>query len=161
MTEILLCVSFAYLLIGLEAVVPGGILGLLGFFAILASAYFAYLEYGGWFAPTLTFLISGMGAVALLFIEFKWMSNSEFGKNLFLDSTSKGQSNASISNEALIGQDGEILTDLHPEGMILVNGRTYDAVSEDGFLSKGTRITISGRDDFRVRVQRFQNVTNV
>ena len=102
-----------------------------------------------------------MGAVALLFIEFKWLSNSEFGKNLFLDSTSKGQSNASISNEALIGQDGEILTDLHPEGMILVNGRTYDAVSEDGFLSKGTRITISGRDDFRVRVQRFQNVTNV
>ena len=71
MIEIILCILFAYLLIGLEAIVPGGILGILGFFVILASAYFAYLEFGGVFAPTMTFLVAGMGAVGLIFIEFK------------------------------------------------------------------------------------------
>ena len=50
---------------------------------------------------------------------------------------------------------GKILTDLHPEGVVVVEGKNYDAVSEDGFLSKGTKIRVSGKDDFRIRVRKF------
>lgn len=155
MIEIILCILFAYLLIGLEAIVPGGILGILGFFVILASAYFAYLEFGGVFAPTMTFLVAGMGAVGLIFIEFKWLSGSKFGENLFMSASTQGVSNAEFAQGNLVGMHGKILTDLHPEGVVVVDGKNYDAVSEDGFLSKGTKIRVSGKDDFRIRVRKF------
>ena len=155
MTEIILCILFGYLLIGLEAIVPGGILGILGFCSIVGAAYCAHLEVGGIFAPSITFLTAGLGAVALVFLEFRWLSESKLGKNLFMGASTGGVSNAALAESELIGLNGKIITDLHPEGIVSVDGKSYDAVSEDGFLSKGTKIKVSGKDDFRIRVQKL------
>ena len=77
MTTVLGILVISYAFIAFEAIVPGGILGIFGFIGLFIAAYFAYIEFGGWFAPAITFLGGGLGALVLVFLEFKWLA--EFG----------------------------------------------------------------------------------
>ena len=77
MIEVIAILLFAFLLIGLEAIVPGGVLGILGFCCIVFSAYQAHLAFGGWFAPMLTFILGSVAAVIIVFVELKWLSKSK------------------------------------------------------------------------------------
>ena len=61
MIEVIGVLFLCYVLIGLEAIVPGGILGILGFLGLFVAAYLAQQEFGGWFAPSITFLGGGLG----------------------------------------------------------------------------------------------------
>ena len=155
MIEVFATMLFGFVLIGLEAIVPGGILGVLGFLCILFSTYLAHAAFGGWLAPALTFLIGSLCAIFLVFLEFKWLSQSKLGKSLFLSSEDDGLSNARIPPEDVLGKQGESMTDHHPEGIVSINGKNYDAVCEDGFLPKGCKIEVTGMDDFRIRVRRL------
>ncbi|MDG1138519.1 MAG: NfeD family protein [Opitutales bacterium] len=154
MTLILGIVLISYTLIAFEAIVPGGLLGILGFLGLIVAAYYSFLEFGGWFAPSLTFLLSGLGGLALVFAEFKWLSKSPLGQNLFLGKIVDGTSNSLIRAEDLLGFSGLTLTDLHPEGFVKVNDKDYDAYSESGFLPKGTEVKVIGLDAFRIRVEK-------
>ena len=115
MIKILAALFFGYLLVALEAIVPGGVLGLLGFVCLLASSYFAHLEYGGWMIPLIVFLIGGFGGVLLVFYQFKWLSQSKFGKNMFVHATSGAVKKEKLLQE-LVGKNGHAETDHHPEG---------------------------------------------
>jgi membrane-bound serine protease (ClpP class) len=44
--------------------------------------------------------------------------------------------------EALVGQSGSVETVLRPTGKVRVNGITYEAVSEGGFLDSGVAVTV-------------------
>ena len=155
MTEVVAAMLFGFALIGLEAIVPGGILGVLGFVCIVFSAYLSHQAFGGWFAPSATFLVGSLGAIFMVFVELKWLSKSKLGKNLFLSSVDDGVSNSEISPEEVLGKQGESLTDHHPEGMVSIAGKSYDAVCEDGYLPKGSKIKVIGLDDFRIRIRRL------
>ena len=152
MTYIIGIVLLSYVLIAFEAIVPGGVLGLLGLIGLFIAAYLAHAEFGGWFAPALTFLGSALGAMIIIFIEFKWLSKSRIGQKLFLSSSVKGSSNQFKRAPDLVGEPGHSLTDLHPEGIVLVKSKKYDAYSTDGFLPKGSSVKVTGMDDFRIRV---------
>lgn len=155
MTEVIAVMLFGYVLIGLEAIVPGGVLGILGFCCIVFSAYLSHKAFGGWFAPSVTFLVGFLGAILLVFLEFKWLSKSKLGKSLFLANADEGVSNLEISPDDVLGKHGESLTEHHPEGMVSLDGKSYDAVCEDGFLPKGCKVKVTGLDDFRIRVRRL------
>ena len=153
MTEILGVLFLCYLLIGMEAIVPGGILGILGFLGLFLAAYLAHQEFGGWFAPSITFLGGGLGAFILVFMEFKWLSRSSLGKRLFVEESIKGSSNKDVANPEVVGKSGTTLTDLHPEGRIIVEKKEYDAVSDDGFIHKGSKVKVVKIDNFSLRVR--------
>jgi membrane-bound ClpP family serine protease len=153
MTLVICIITLSYALIAFEVIIPGGLLGVLGFMGLIAAAYLSYLEFGGWFAPSITFLASGIGALALILFEFKWLSKSPLGQNLFLSKIVEATSNTSSREENLIGCAGISITDLHPEGLVEVNGKEYDASSESGFLPKNVSITVTGIDDFTIRVK--------
>ena len=155
MTEVIAAMLFGFALIGLEAIVPGGILGVLGFVCIVFSAYLAHEAFGGWFAPLVTFLVGSLGAILMVFLEFKWLAKSSLGKSLFLNNEDDGVSNAEVSSDDVLGKEGKSLTDHHPEGMVSLEGKSFDAVCEDGYLPKGCKIKVTGRDDFRIRVRRL------
>ena len=87
MTLVICIITLSYALIAFEVIIPGGLLGVLGFMGLIAAAYLSYLEFGGWFAPSITFLASGIGALALILFEFKWLSKSPLGRHLFLSKT--------------------------------------------------------------------------
>ena len=153
MTEVLGVLFLCYLLIGMEVIVPGGILGILGFLGLFLAAYLAHLEFGGWFAPAIPFLGGGLGAFILVFMEFKWFSRSTLGKRLFIEESVKGSSNKDVAKPEVLGKSGTTLTDLHPEGRIIVEKEEYDAFSDDGFIHKGTKVKVVSIDNFSLRVR--------
>lgn len=155
MTEVIAAMLFGFALIGLEAIVPGGILGVLGFVCIVFSAYLAHEAFGGWFAPLVTFLVGSLGAILMVFLEFKWLAKSTLGRSLFLANEDNGVSNPEVSPHDVLGKEGKSLTDHHPEGMVSLEGKSYDAVCEDGYLPKGCKVKVTGLDDFRIRVRRL------
>ena len=141
MIKILAALFFGYLLVALEAIVPGGVLGLLGFVCLLASSYFAHLEYGGWMIPLIVFLIGGFGGVLLVFFQFKWLSQSKFGKNMFVHATSGGVQKEDPLQE-LVGRNGHTETDHHPEGLsVLMTKHTIPSVVQ-GFYQKGQKLKL-------------------
>ena len=104
-------------------------------------------------APTLAFVLGACGGLGIVFLEFRWLSKSKFGQYLFLSSTTDGVSNDKLPGEEIIGCQGKTLTEHKPEGIVLLNGKNYDAYCEDGLLPKGKPIIVTGKDDFRLRVK--------
>ena len=153
MMEVIGVLCLCYLLIGLEAIVPGGVLGVLGFLGLFFAAYLAQVEFGGWFAPSLTFLLGGLGALVLVFMEFKWLSKSPLGRRLFMERSIEGGSNKEVATSEVLGKNGKTLTDLHPEGRIQVEQEVFDAVSEDGLISKGTTVKVISIENFCLKVR--------
>lgn len=152
MLKIFASILFGYLLIALEAIVPGGILGLLGFICLLASSYFVHLEFGGWILPALVFLAGCLGGVLLMFFQFKLLSRSKLGKDLFVHSTSGRMDEA--RHLELVGKRGIARTDHHPEGIIRVEGKDYDACISDGFAPQGVELEVAKAEPFRLIVRR-------
>jgi membrane-bound serine protease (ClpP class) len=153
MIEVIGVLCLCYLLIGLEAIVPGGVLGVLGFLGLFFAAYLAQVEFGGWFAPSLTFLLGGLGALILVFMEFKWLSKSPLGKRLFIDRSIEGGSNNEVATSEVLGKSGKTLTDLHPAGRIQIEQEEFDAVSEDGLVPKGTIVKVISIENFSLKVR--------
>ncbi len=155
MESIIIAISFGYVLILVEGFLPGGIFGLAGAICLFIASYFAYLEFGGFLAPILTFLISSIGGLLIVFLEFKWLSKSKFGNSFFLRSKTDGTSNEERPSVEIIGREGKALTEHKPEGIVSINGKNYDSYCEDGLLHKGKSIVVIGLDDFRIRVKKI------
>lgn len=153
MESILIAILFGYILILVEGFMPGGIFGLGGAFCIALASYFAYQEYPGFLAPVMTFTLGMSGGLAIVFLEFKWLSKSKLGKSIFLSSTTDGISNEALPGEEIIGLQGISLTEHKPEGIVLLNGKNYDACCTDGFLPKGKSIIVTGKEDFRLIIK--------
>ena len=153
MESILIAILFGYILILVEGFMPGGIFGLGGAFCIALASYFAYQEYPGFLAHVMTFTLGMFGGLAIVFLEFKWLSKSKFGKSIFLSSTTDGIGNEALPGEEIIGLQGISLTEHKPEGIVLLNGKNYDAYCTDGFLPKGKPIMVTGKEDFRLIIK--------
>lgn len=54
---------------------------------------------------------------------------------------------------AMVGLEGEAVTDLRPVGAIRVEGRRYDAVAELGFIESGSRVRITHADGMQIKVR--------
>jgi membrane-bound serine protease (ClpP class) len=55
--------------------------------------------------------------------------------------------------EGIIGETGEALTDLNPEGRVRVHGEIWAATSGVGKLKKGTRVAVTAVKDLRITVK--------
>lgn len=79
-----------------------------------------------------------------------WLSHKIGAKGFLRGAALEADLEEAISapdNQALVGQCGTTLTVLRPSGKVQVNGKSYDAVSEAGFIEAGTPI----------QVQRYEN----
>lgn len=47
-----------------------------------------------------------------------------------------------IENKKLVGKSGVAHTDLRPSGKVTVDGTTYDATTDEGFIAKGTEVKV-------------------
>jgi membrane-bound serine protease (ClpP class) len=55
--------------------------------------------------------------------------------------------------EGIIGQPAVVRQALEPEGMVLAEGELWHAESESGPIAVGTRVIVTGRDGYRLRVR--------
>jgi len=55
---------------------------------------------------------------------------------------------------ALVGSEGVAVTDLHPIGVVRLDGKRYEASSELGIIDTGDRVVVTHADGFIMRVRR-------
>jgi membrane-bound ClpP family serine protease len=51
--------------------------------------------------------------------------------------------------------EGKAATPLKPEGVIAIGDDRYDAFCEDGYVPKGTALSVSGKDGYRLKVRKL------
>lgn len=156
MTLIILLFAIGILLIALEVIVPGAILGSIGAVMMFGGCVIAFLEFGtaGGILAFLTAMI--LGGLAL-FIEFRILPKTKLGKRAFLTKEITAVSQA-IGNEAreLIGKSAEAITMLSPSGYVRVDGQQFEAFCQSGQAPAGSILQVTGADNFRLIVSEIK-----
>ena len=124
-------------LIGLELVVPGGILGAVGFVSMMAGFY------GGWDA----FIIVGgtVAVLAAICALLFWLVPSSLSWNPFVlrekQKNSEGYTGAG-DYSAYLGKKGKVIAPLRPAGTAVIDGERVDVVSFGDYIDKDAEIEI-------------------
>ena len=152
MTLIAGLIITAFILFFFEIFVPGGVLAVLGGIMLLAASALAYTELG--FIPAVIILIGGLlGAIGMFFLEIRFISRTPFGRQLSLQSSITATLNPK-DEDKLAGMEGATLTILAPSGKVEINGKTYTASAQDGYLDKGVPVRVVRSETFKLIVER-------
>jgi membrane-bound ClpP family serine protease len=130
----LICFYFEFFL-------PGGILALLGIVALVGGAVLFFFETS---SPLFSFIyVVGFLTLSILicFLALKNIRKSGKKDSFFLQKDQAGYSSAKM-DEDLMGKEGVVSTELKPAGHIRIEERQYQAVSQGGFVSKGTLVEV-------------------
>lgn len=128
------------LLIFIEFFLPGGILAVLGGLFVVAALVFFALKT----ISLLFFFLFFLLTAALVFIVIRFALKRMRGtKSIYLNHDQSGYSASSFERE-LIGKEGRAISDLKPSGHIVVEGRSFQAVSRSGYILKDTRVAVIG-----------------
>ena len=156
MTTIGILFLIGVVLVAVEVVVPGGILGILGGFALAGGVVAAFLEYG-----------SGGGSVAAgaallivavtLYLEFVLLPKTRLARRFTMAATVAGRSQPELADrDAVIGQEATAVTTLSPSGYVEREGRRYEAFCRSGHAPAGSRMKIVDMDNFRLVVTQIK-----
>ncbi len=157
-------------LLGLEIfVIPGfGIAGISGIVLIIAGLVlslinnidfdFSPVERGALGKAFLTVI----GGMTLSFALIIYLSSKIGSKGMFrkiaLEATMDNESGyvgVSMDEVKLVGKKGIASTVLRPSGKVNVEGTVYDAISEDGFVEKGTEVKIVKYETGQIHVSKL------
>ncbi|WP_234396884.1 NfeD family protein [Bacillus massiliglaciei] len=137
----------------LELFLPGGILGFLGFGAIIGS-FFLAAEDPVHMSISLLIALAGCILVSILLVKVFGKKMRFFKKLILTDSTKTELGYVSSKKRTeLIGLEGIALTDLRPSGTAEFNEERIDVVSEGSFISKGSALKIVKSEGSRIVVR--------
>lgn len=157
------------ILLALEIfVIPGfGIAGILGIIFILSGLALS-LVLNDWFDFTVTgseqlskavgvVLIAMVAAIVLAVVFGRSLLNAPVFQRLVLHHAQDADKGfvAGRQSEDLLGSEGVCQTDLRPSGKIEINGKWYDAVAMDGFVSKGSLVYVVKQENYNVFVRKI------
>lgn len=152
MTAIIILFLAGILLLAIDVIVPGMIVGIIGGLSILAGVVTAFNLYGS-SGGTIALLSGGLLLGLTLYIEFVIMPKTKLAKALSMQATVDGTSQPAVADlAAVLDQLGETTTPLAPSGYISLHGRRYEAFSQSGYLAKGVVVRVTGLDNFRLIV---------
>ncbi len=136
-----------------EFIVPGMICGILGASFVLASGAIACHTYPDY----ALFIVLGeaIGVLIAIAIGMYMLSRTRAGKTLILQSSQQANAGwvAHETDRSLMGATGEVYSALRPAGMIMIDGKRIDAVSDGAFIDKGTRVRVIEASGSRVVVE--------
>ena len=144
----------AFILVFFEVILPGGILGIMAALCVILASWFAGAEYGAGIG-ILTFVGSAAAIAILVFIEFKLLARTSLGSTFFLKSSVTGHSNIAPAEAAIIGMEGITLTRLNPIGKVAIDGQSYEAHSQDGYIEADQAIQVVAQDNFKLIIKKL------
>ena len=144
----------ALILVFFELLLPGGVLGVLSALCLLVASWMGYDTYGIIGGCTVFFGTILLMAV-LVFVEFKLLGKTSFGQKFFLKSSIKGHTRAAVAKDSVIGKKGTTLTRLNPSGKIAVEGKSYEACSQDGYVERDQAIAVVAQDNFKLIIKKL------
>lgn len=136
-------VGFGFLL--LELLVPGVVLGILGFVMVAVAVVFMFVHHGGAAGAGLS-----VGSLILGGILLKLGISRLSHKHRLEEEGYVGTDDHS----ALIGKSGEAVTMLRPGGFATIGGRRVDVVTAGEHLPKGTAVVVTEVEGNRIEVRK-------
>ncbi len=153
MSLIILLFSIGLLLLALEVMIPGGILGIAAGIILFTGCLLSFTTLGiseGLIAIGITLL----AAIIVFYIQFKILPNTRIGKRFFLKREISGSSsNIKEMTRDLIGKTATSVTVLSPSGFVIIDGKSYDAVSQSGQIPKDTELEVTAANSFQLSVR--------
>jgi membrane-bound serine protease (ClpP class) len=136
-----------FLLIFIEFYIPGAIMGTLGGILTFASIIMFVSENDSWIA-IISYIAAVMIGLGLLFKFALWrIRTAKPGSSIYSGSSQDGYK-ASRFDHTAIGKTGVVLSDLKPGGYILIDNKQLQAISESGYIVKGSKVVvISGQEE--------------
>lgn len=147
-TIVTLLIAGAVLLF-LEALLPGAILGIIGLGCLMAGVVLGYVHYG---TQTGTLILIGVGAglLAGVVLWFKYFPRSRMGR-VFVSKGTSGE--LGLQTASYLNQTGVAQTNLRPSGTAIINGKRVDVVAEGAFIENGTPVKVVATEGLRVVVR--------
>lgn len=153
---VLILVAFGILMIAMEVILPGGLLGTAGGIAIIISLILTATSPGldaigssGRFALAAGILLAS-GTLLVLWLKF--FTRAGFVKKHLLEGGVRGTQMYDQYQE-LLGRSGTAETDLRPSGKARLDGRRWDVLAESGLIEKGAEIHVVKVEGSRVVVR--------
>lgn len=142
-----LFLGLGLLLILMEFYLPGAIMGVAGGILVIASIVLFAMEASSPFW-TLLYIIAVAIAIGFLIKFALWrIRTAKPSRSIYLESDQAGYQ-ASTYDASMIGKKGVVATDLKPGGHIIVEGKRVQAISQSGYLTKGTEVVVlSGQEE--------------
>lgn len=138
---VLLLIGFV--LIFLEFFLPGAILGMVGGVFVILSLVAFFME-GHSPLLSLAYFLFVMASLVLLIRYILQAIKSTGKKNTIMSDANQEGYVATGYDKTLIGKRGVAATDLKPSGKVQVEEKEVQALSELGYISKGTGVEIVG-----------------
>ncbi|MGD7044021.1 NfeD family protein [Jeotgalibacillus proteolyticus] len=151
--EVLILFLIGVALIIAEFFVPGGILGILGLTAIVASILLSgdSVVYMG-IALSIALLVAVIGMVVM--VKFLGKNLHVLKRIILSDSTNTESGYVSNVNRLeLIGKTGVTRTPLRPSGTIVIDDERIDAVTEGGYIDKEKQVKVVKVEGSRIVVR--------
>ena len=151
MSLILVLFAAGVILLALEVIVPGAILGIAGGVFMLIGVILSFDQYG--FGGGAVASAAAMVAVAVtLYLEFVMLPKSRIAKTFSMTATVDGRSQPVIANRSVIGRTVTAVTTLAPSGVVELDGRRYEAFARTGHVAAGAQLSVVDLDNFRLIV---------
>ncbi|MDM5302546.1 nodulation protein NfeD [Bacillus subtilis] len=151
--ETVLLFAGGVILILLEIFLPGGIIGLLGLGAIIASLFLAA---GSFTVMAISLLIaSAVSITAFILLTRVLGKRMKFFKKFVLNDSTNTESGY-VSNQTrtdLIGKVGVTFTQLRPAGTVIIEDERLDVVSEGSFTEKDKKVKVVKVEGSRIVVR--------
>ena len=68
----------------------------------------------------------------------------------------EGYVSADVNLNDLVGKDAITLSFLRPSGKVRIGDHSYTAISDIGFIEKGSRVKVIGSDGISLRVRKIE-----
>ncbi len=140
--EAIILFFVGFVLLVLEMFVPGGILGIIGFAAIITSIF---LSTGSFELAAISILISLLASVVISLVLFKGFNkNIRLFDRLILKDVAHTEAGyvSKVNRTELIGTKGKTITPLRPSGTAMFGHEYLDVVSEGNFIQENSSVEI-------------------
>ncbi|MEH7224511.1 nodulation protein NfeD [Bacillus sp. JJ1566] len=145
-------------LILLEFVLPGGVIGLIGLGAILTSFFLAGSSVMVIGISLLVALVATI-VVSIILVKVFGKNLHAFKKIILFESTNTESGYVSNKNrEDLIGKQGISLTTLRPSGTVMINDERIDVVTQGNYIEKNTKVEVIKTEGSRIVVREVPDI---
>ncbi len=127
-----------------EAFIPSaGVLGLLSAVSILAGIAMAFYS-GGIATGTAFFGVAIVAVMCTVTALIQWWPKTPLGRLILIDPRDADDQVPDLSSlQLLLGQVGQTRSLMLPGGMVEIEGKTYDAVTDGASIEKGTWVEVT------------------
>ncbi len=154
-TFIILTILLGFILIISDILfIPGGLVASAGILIIAGAVGVSWKTLGSTTALYLAAASLVIGGI-ILWVSIKFKLWRIFVRQE-VEKSSDGFTSCSIDLNSYIGKKGTVVTPLRPGGIVSVEDKKLDAITEEGYIDGGSVVVVSGISSGQLKVKAFK-----